>query len=55
MPSSGLQDQQGQLHWDELDQLTKQEQQLLRQENERLQREVQSAKTDLTHSREKVT
>ncbi|KAM6204502.1 ninein isoform 1-T1 [Sarcoramphus papa] len=54
VPSSGLQDQQGQLHWDELDQLTKQEQQLLRQENERLQREVQSAKTDLTHSREKI-
>ncbi|XP_010017228.1 PREDICTED: ninein [Nestor notabilis] len=54
VPSSGLQDQQGQIHWDELDQLTKQEQQLLRQENERLQREVQSAKTDLTHSREKI-
>ncbi|XP_009646926.1 ninein isoform X2 [Egretta garzetta] len=54
VPSSGLQDQQRQLHWDELDQLTKQEQQLLRQENERLQREVQSAKTDLTHSREKI-
>ncbi|XP_050753769.1 ninein isoform X1 [Gymnogyps californianus] len=54
VPSSGLQDQQGQLHWDELDQLMKQEQQLLRQENERLQREVQSAKTDLTHSREKI-
>uniref|UniRef100_A0A663LQH1 Ninein n=1 Tax=Athene cunicularia TaxID=194338 RepID=A0A663LQH1_ATHCN len=54
VPSSGLQDQQRQLHWDELDQLTKQEQQLLRQENERLQREVQSTKTDLTHSREKI-
>ncbi|XP_062491562.1 ninein isoform X6 [Pezoporus occidentalis] len=55
VPSSGLQqDQQRQIHWDELDQLTKQEQQLLRQENERLQREVQSAKTDLTHSREKI-
>ncbi|XP_061210606.1 ninein isoform X2 [Neopsephotus bourkii] len=54
VPSSGLQDQQQQIHWDELDQLTKQEQQLLRQENERLQREVQSAKTDLTHSREKI-
>ncbi|XP_059675343.1 ninein isoform X1 [Gavia stellata] len=54
VPSSGLQDQHRQLHWDELDQLTKQEQQLLRQENERLQREVQSTKTDLTHSREKI-
>ncbi|KAM6273497.1 ninein isoform 2-T3 [Porphyrio hochstetteri] len=54
VPSSGLQDKQRQLHWDELDQLTKQEQQLLRQENERLQREVQSTKTDLAHSREKV-
>ncbi|XP_064367891.1 ninein isoform X3 [Dromaius novaehollandiae] len=54
VPSSGLQDQQKKLHWDELDQLAKQEQQLLRQENERLQREVQSTKTDLTHSREKI-
>nr|XP_010310690.1 PREDICTED: ninein [Balearica regulorum gibbericeps] len=54
VPSSGLQDQERQLHWDELDQLTQQEQQLLRQENERLQREVQSTKTDLTHSREKI-
>ncbi|XP_009892193.1 PREDICTED: ninein isoform X2 [Charadrius vociferus] len=54
VPSSGLQDQQRQLHWDELDQLMKREQQLLKQENERLQREVQSTKTDLTHSREKI-
>ncbi|XP_025912021.1 ninein isoform X1 [Apteryx rowi] len=54
VPSSGLQDQQKKLHWDELDQLTKQEQQLLRQENERLQREVQNTKADLTHSREKI-
>ncbi|KAM9289697.1 ninein [Cariama cristata] len=54
VPSSGLQDQQRQLHWDELDRLMKQEQHLLRQENERLQREVQSTKTDLTHSREKI-
>ncbi|XP_068803676.1 ninein isoform X2 [Struthio camelus] len=54
VPSSGLQDQQKKLHWDELDELTKQEQQLLRQENERLQREVQNTKTDLTHSREKI-
>lgn len=52
MPSSGLQDQRGQLHGE---QLMDQEQQLLREENERLHREVQSAKTDLTHAREKVT
>lgn len=55
MPSSGLQDPQRQLHWDELGQLMEQEQQLLRQENERLQREVQSSRTDLAHCREKVT
>ncbi|NXR08325.1 NIN protein, partial [Semnornis frantzii] len=54
MPSSGLQDQQRQLHWEELVQLMKQEQQLLSQENERLQKEVQSTKTELVHSREKV-
>ncbi|KAM6359148.1 ninein [Alca torda] len=54
VPSSGLQDQQRQLHWGELEQLLKQEQQLLRQENGRLQREVQSSKTDLTHAREKI-
>ncbi|XP_009074479.1 PREDICTED: ninein [Acanthisitta chloris] len=54
VPSSGLQDQQGPMHWDELEQLTEPEQQLLRQENERLQGEVQSTKTDLAHSREKI-
>ncbi|XP_065491518.1 ninein [Caloenas nicobarica] len=62
VPSSGLRDHQGQLHGEQLmdqgqlhgEQLMDQEQQLLRQENERLQREVQSAKTDLTHSREKI-
>ncbi|XP_068005222.1 ninein isoform X7 [Melanerpes formicivorus] len=54
MPSSGLQDQQRQLHWEELVQLMKQEQQLLSQENERLQKEVQSTKTELVHSREKM-
>ncbi|XP_041314445.1 ninein [Pyrgilauda ruficollis] len=48
VPPSGLQDQQGPIHWDE------QEQRLLRQDNERLQREVQSTKTDLAHSREKI-
>jgi len=54
VPSSGLQDQHRQLHWDELGQLTQQEHQLLGQENERLQREVQGTKTDLAHAREKV-
>ncbi|NXM10361.1 NIN protein, partial [Ploceus nigricollis] len=52
VPPSGLQDQRGPIHWDELEQ--EQEQRLLRQENERLQREVQSTKTDLAHSREKI-
>lgn len=55
VPPSGLQDQRGPIHWDELEQPPEQEQRLLRQENERLQREVQSTKTDLAHSREKVT
>ncbi|XP_075283354.1 ninein isoform X6 [Opisthocomus hoazin] len=54
VPSSGLQDQHRQLHWDELGQLTQQEQQLLGQENERLQREVQGTKTDLAHAWEKI-
>ncbi|KFV66636.1 Ninein, partial [Dryobates pubescens] len=54
VPSSGLQDQQRQLHWEELVQLMKQEQQLLSQENERLQKEVQSTKSELVHSREKI-
>uniref|UniRef100_A0A8C5TE51 Ninein n=1 Tax=Malurus cyaneus samueli TaxID=2593467 RepID=A0A8C5TE51_9PASS len=54
VPPSGLQDQQGPRHWDELEQPLDQEQRLLRQENERLQREVQSTKTDLAHSREKI-
>ncbi|NWT06826.1 NIN protein, partial [Mionectes macconnelli] len=54
VPSPGLQDQQGPMRWDELEQLPDREQNLLRQENERLQREVQSTKTDLAHSREKI-
>ncbi|XP_058684682.1 ninein isoform X2 [Poecile atricapillus] len=54
VPPSGLQDQRGPIHWDELEQPAEQEQRLLRQENERLQREVQSTKTDLAHSREKI-
>uniref|UniRef100_A0A8C3VAQ4 Ninein n=1 Tax=Catharus ustulatus TaxID=91951 RepID=A0A8C3VAQ4_CATUS len=53
VPPSGLQDQQGLIHWDQLEQ-PEQEQRLLRQDNERLQREVQSTKTDLAHSREKI-
>ncbi|XP_063255793.1 ninein isoform X6 [Prinia subflava] len=52
LPPSGLQDQRGQIHWDELEQ--EQEQRLLRQDNERLQREVQSTRTELAHSREKI-
>ncbi|NXL15066.1 NIN protein, partial [Setophaga kirtlandii] len=48
VPPSGLQEQQGPSPWEE------QEQRLLRQDNERLQREVQSTKTDLAHSREKI-
>ncbi|XP_029819474.1 ninein [Manacus vitellinus] len=54
VPSPGLQDQQGPMPWDGVEQLTDREQSLLRQENERLQREVQSTKTDLAHSREKI-
>ncbi|XP_054142842.1 ninein isoform X2 [Melozone crissalis] len=46
VPPSGLQEQQGPIPWDE--------QELLRQDHERLQREVQSTKTDLAHCREKI-
>ncbi|XP_063015683.1 ninein isoform X5 [Melospiza melodia melodia] len=46
VPPSGLQEQQGPIPWGE--------QELLRQDNERLQREVQSTKTDLAHCREKI-
>lgn len=53
MHSSGIQNQQKKLCWGELE-LIKQEQQLLRQENEQRQREFQGAKSDLSHSREKV-
>ncbi|NWZ35760.1 NIN protein, partial [Brachypodius atriceps] len=52
VPPPGLQDQRGPIHWDELE--PEQEQRLLRQDNERLQREVQSTKADLAHSREKI-
>ncbi|NXS06621.1 NIN protein, partial [Neodrepanis coruscans] len=54
VPSPGLQEQQSPMHWDELEQPMEQEQRLLRQEKERLEREVQSTKTDLAHSREKI-
>ncbi|NXF13015.1 NIN protein, partial [Smithornis capensis] len=54
VPSPGLQEQQGPMHWDELEQPTEQEHRLLRQDKERLEREVQSTKTDLAHSREKI-
>ncbi|XP_053553612.1 ninein isoform X2 [Bombina bombina] len=52
--SSGLQNHQKKLYWDDLAQLMEQEQQLIRQENERLQREVKNAKSGLTQSREKI-
>ncbi|NXM06185.1 NIN protein, partial [Tyrannus savana] len=55
VPSPGLQDQRGPMRWEEPEQPPPdREQGLLRQENERLQREVQSTKTDLAHSREKI-
>lgn len=53
MHSSGIQNQPKKLCWGELE-LIKQEQQLLRQENEQRQREFQGAKSELSHSREKV-
>ncbi|XP_055361389.1 ninein isoform X3 [Betta splendens] len=52
--SSGLQSQSKRLYRDEMSRLMEQEQQLLRQENERLQSEVHSIKGDLLQSREKV-
>ncbi|XP_046317123.1 ninein isoform X1 [Marmota monax] len=51
---SGLHSQQKRLSWDKLDHLINEEQQLLWQENERLQTVVQNTKAELTHSREKV-
>ncbi|XP_054386624.1 ninein isoform X6 [Pongo abelii] len=51
---SGLHNQQKGLSWDKLDHLMNEEQQLLWQENERLQTVVQNTKAELTHSREKV-
>ncbi|KAF3700910.1 Ninein [Channa argus] len=52
--SSGLQSQSKKLYRDEMSRLMEQEQQLLRQENERLQAEVLNIKGDLVQSREKV-
>ncbi|XP_038612857.1 ninein [Tachyglossus aculeatus] len=54
MASLGVQTQQKLLSWEDLDQLIKQEQQLLIHENERLQSVVQNTEAELTHSREKV-
>ncbi|XP_055145372.1 ninein isoform X7 [Symphalangus syndactylus] len=51
---SGLHNQQKRLSWDKLDHLMNEEQQLLWQENERLQTVVQNTKAELTYSREKV-
>nr|XP_055217471.1 ninein isoform X12 [Gorilla gorilla gorilla] len=51
---SGLHNQQKRLSWDKLDHLMNEEQQLLWQENERLQTVVQNTKAELTHSWEKV-
>nr|XP_039324925.1 ninein isoform X8 [Saimiri boliviensis boliviensis] len=51
---SGLHNQQKRLSWDKLDHLMNEEQQLLWQENERLQAVVQNTKAELMHSREKV-
>ncbi|KAJ8289067.1 hypothetical protein COCON_G00017260 [Conger conger] len=52
--TSGYQTQHKKLYWDELARLVEQDQQLLRQENERLQREVQNTKGDLVHARDKT-
>ncbi|XP_062944983.1 ninein isoform X7 [Cynocephalus volans] len=51
---SGFHKQQKSLSWDKLDHLMNEEQQLLWQENERLQTVVQNTKAELTYSREKV-
>ncbi|KAE8586664.1 hypothetical protein XENTR_v10021727 [Xenopus tropicalis] len=54
LQSSGLQNQHKKMYWDDLEKLMEQEQKLLRQENERLLKEVQNAKSDLAQCREKV-
>ncbi|XP_047593910.1 ninein isoform X6 [Lutra lutra] len=50
----GFHTQQPKLTWDKMDHLIKEEQQLLRQENERLQTVVRNTRAELTHSRDKV-
>lgn len=52
--SSGLQNQSKKLYREEMSRLVGQEQQLLKQENSRLQAEVHSIKSNLIQSREKV-
>nr|XP_005996036.1 PREDICTED: ninein isoform X3 [Latimeria chalumnae] len=52
--SSGFQNQQKKLYWDDLAHLMEQEQQLLRRENDRLQKEVHNTKGELVYSREKI-
>ncbi|KAM5340033.1 ninein isoform 6-T9 [Glossophaga mutica] len=51
---SGFHSQQQRLSWNKLDHLWNEEQQLLWQENERLQTVVQNTKAELTYSQEKV-
>ncbi|XP_058149426.1 ninein isoform X4 [Dasypus novemcinctus] len=51
---SGFHNQQKRLSWDKLDHLKNEEQQLLWQENERLQTVVQNTKAELAHCQEKV-
>ncbi|XP_059038052.1 ninein isoform X11 [Mustela lutreola] len=50
----GFHTQQPKLTWDKMDHLIKEEQQLLRQESERLQNVVRNTRAELTHSRDKV-
>ncbi|XP_029937992.1 ninein isoform X2 [Myripristis murdjan] len=52
--SGGLKSQNKKLYRDEMSRLLDQEQQLLRQENERLQTEVDNTKGDLVYSRERI-
>lgn len=52
--SSGLLNQSKKRYRDELSRLMEQDQQLLRQENERLQTQVQNIHQDLLQSKEKV-
>ncbi len=52
--SGGLQSPSKKRYRDEMSRLMEQDQQLLRQENERLQAEMRSIKGDLMQSREKV-